>query len=52
MRQPAANPLAGIHNSLLAGASLVSGTIAASVGGPWFLWAPLFGLAAIFALKR
>ena len=52
MRQPAVNPLAGIRSSLLAGASLVSGTIAASVGGPWFLWAPLFGLVAIFALKR
>ena len=52
MRQPAVNPLAGIRSSLLAGASLVSGTIAASVGGPWFLWAPLFGLAAIFTLRR
>lgn len=52
MRQPAVNPLAGLKSSLFAGSSLVSGTIAASVGAPWYLWAPLFTLAVIFALKR
>ena len=38
--------------AVLSGSALVSATIAASVGGPWFLWAPLFGLAALFALRR
>lgn len=52
MRKPAENPMAGVRTSLLAGSSLVSGTIAASVGAPWFLWAPLFALALVFALKR
>jgi MYXO-CTERM domain-containing protein len=36
----------------LSGPALVSGTIAASVGAPWYLWLPLFALAAIFALRR
>ncbi|NNF57010.1 MAG: AarF/ABC1/UbiB kinase family protein, partial [Rhodothermaceae bacterium] len=52
MRHPAGNPLAGIKTALLSGSALVSGTIAASVGGPWYLWVPLFGLAALFALRR
>ena len=52
LRQPTDSPLAALRGSLLSGAALVSGTIAASLGGPWFLWAPLFGLAALFALRR
>ena len=46
------SPLAGLRTGLLSGASLVAGTIAATTGGPWFLWGPLFALAAAFALKR
>ena len=52
MRHPAASPLAGLRTALLSGASLVAGTLAVSTGGPWFLWGPLFALAAGFALKR
>ena len=52
MRHPAPNPLAPLRTALLSGAALVSGTIAASQGAPWYLWAPLFGLAALFALRR
>ncbi len=52
IRKPTVNPMEGLKSSLLAGSALVSGTIAASTGAPWFLWVPLFGLAAIFALKR
>ena len=52
IRSPEASPLAGLRTALLAGASLVSGVIAVTTGGPWFLWAPLFALAAGFALKR
>ncbi|WP_420454132.1 ABC1 kinase family protein [Rubrivirga sp.] len=52
VRNPQASPLAGLRMALLSGASLVAGTLAVSTGGPWFLWAPLFALAAGFALKR
>jgi ubiquinone biosynthesis protein len=52
IRSPNASPLAGLRTALLSGASLVSGVIAVTTGGPWFLWAPLFVLAAGFALKR
>ncbi|HLT47168.1 MAG TPA: AarF/UbiB family protein [Rubricoccaceae bacterium] len=52
MRHPAPNPLAGIKGALLSGSALVSGTVAASVGAPWYLWLPLFLLAGLSALKR
>ena len=52
MRGADANPLAGLRTALLSGASLVAATLAASTGGPWFLWGPLFALAAGFAMKR
>ena len=52
MRSAEASPLAGLRTALLSGASLVAATLAASTGGPWFLWAPLFALAAGFAIKR
>ena len=52
IRNPSPNPLAGLRSALLSGASLVAGTLAASTGGPWFLWAPLFLVAGALALKR
>ena len=52
MRGADANPLAGLRTALLSGASLVAATLAVSTGGPWFLWAPLFALAAVFAMKQ
>src|SRR5690606_36337860 len=52
IRHPAPNPLAGIKGALLSGSALVSGTVAASVGAPWYLWLPLFILAGLSALKR
>ncbi|HYE96879.1 MAG TPA: AarF/UbiB family protein [Rubricoccaceae bacterium] len=52
LRMPPENPLAGIRSSLLAGSALVAGTIAASTGGPWFLWGPLFALALVLSLRR
>ena len=52
MRAPTTSPLAGLRTALLSGASLVAGTIGVTTGGPWFLWGPLFALAAAFALKR
>ena len=58
IRTPAANPLAGVRTALLAGASLVSGALAATldVMNPahniWWLWTPLFLLAAVFAMRK
>ncbi|HEX8385668.1 MAG TPA: AarF/ABC1/UbiB kinase family protein, partial [Rubricoccaceae bacterium] len=58
MRGPATNPLAGLRTALLAGACLVAGSLAATLDlldpaqNIWFVWSPLFVLAAGFALKR
>ena len=58
IRQPSDNPLAGLRTALLAGALFVSGTLAATLDllnpavSIWWLWAPVFALAAGFALKR
>ena len=52
IRSPQPSPLAGIRTALLSGASLVSGAVAASTGGPWYLWGPLFALAVVFSMKR
>ncbi|HEX9952451.1 MAG TPA: AarF/UbiB family protein [Rubricoccaceae bacterium] len=58
MRGPSENPLAGLRTALLAGACLVAGSLAATldlldpVQNIWFVWTPLFVLAAGFALKR
>ena len=52
MRQPSGPALAGLRTGLLSGASLVAATVSATLGGPWYLWVPLFGLAAGFAFKK
>ena len=58
MRGPSSNPLAGLRTALLAGACLVAGSLAATLDfldplqNIWFVWVPLFALAAGFSLKR
>jgi ubiquinone biosynthesis protein len=52
MRAPATNPFAPLRTALIAGSSLIAGTVAASTGGPWFLWAPLFAIALVMGLRR
>jgi len=52
MRAPSSNPFAPLRTALLSGSSLIAGTIAAAVGGPWFLWTPLFILALLLGLRR
>ena len=58
MRGPSTSPLAGLRSALLAGACLVAGSLAATLDlldplqNIWFVWTPLFALAALFALKR
>ena len=48
LKRPPPNPLDGVKSTLFAGFSLVSGALAAGLGAPWWIWAPLFGLAALF----
>ena len=58
MRGPASNPLQGLRTALLAGACLVAGSLAATLDlldptqNIWFVWVPLFVLAAGFSMKR
>ncbi len=58
MRGPASNPLTGLRTALLAGACLVAGSLAATLDlldpaqNIWYVWTPLFVLAAGFAMKR
>ncbi|GAB5534435.1 MAG: AarF/UbiB family protein [Rubricoccaceae bacterium] len=52
MRQPSGPALAGLRTGLLSGASLVAGTVSATLGGPWFIWGPMFALATFFAFKK
>jgi ubiquinone biosynthesis protein len=50
VKQPPPNPLEGVKSTLLAGFSLVAGALAAGLGAAWWVWVPLFGLAALFGL--
>ena len=58
MRAPSASPLAGLRTALLAGACLVAAALAATLDlldpaqNIWYVWTPLFALAAAFAMKR
>ena len=58
MRGPSASPLAGIKSALLAGSALVAGSLAATLDlmnptqNIWFVWVPLFALAAVFAVSK
>ena len=51
IKNPTPNPLLGIKGTMFAGFCLVAGAIVASFGGPWPVWAALFILAVIVALK-
>lgn len=51
-RPPAENPLKGVRATLLAGFCLVAGAIIMAFGGPWALWATLFGGALLLAFRR
>jgi ubiquinone biosynthesis protein len=43
------SPLDGLRSSVLAGSCIVAGVIAIVQGGAWFIWLPLFIIAALFA---
>jgi ubiquinone biosynthesis protein len=51
LRQPPANPFAGLRSSLFSAACLVGGVIAVVTDGPPALWVVLFALAVVFFFK-
>jgi ubiquinone biosynthesis protein len=51
-RRPTPNPFSGLRGTLIAGFCLVAGAILLAFGGPWPLWAALFALAPVLALRR
>jgi ubiquinone biosynthesis protein len=50
--KPPENPLAGVRGTLFAGFCLIAGAILAGVGKPVYIWAPLFVLAFILAIRK
>jgi ubiquinone biosynthesis protein len=50
--KPPENPLAGVRGTLFAGFCLVAGAILAAFGKPVWIWAPLFVLAFLLAVRR
>lgn len=46
------NPLAGLRGTLLAGSALVAGAVVLGFGGPWPVWAALFVLALVLAVRK
>jgi ubiquinone biosynthesis protein len=51
-RRPQENPLAGLHGVLFAGACVIAGAILVAFKAAWYLWAPLFALGILLALRR
>jgi ubiquinone biosynthesis protein len=46
------NPVAGLRGTLFGGFCLIAGAILAAAGGPWPLWATLFVVGILTALRR
>ena len=51
-RQHPENPFAGVRGTLLGGFCILAGAILAAFQGPWPLWAALFLLGLILALRK
>lgn len=51
-RRRAENPLSGLRGTLLAGCCLVSGAIIMAFKGPWPIWAAMFTVALLLAVRR
>jgi len=51
-RQPQENPLSGVRGALIAGSCLVAGAVTLGFHSPWPVWAALFALAFILAIRR
>ena len=46
------NPFTGIRGTVFAGFCIVAGAIVAATNGPWPLWAALFAVGVLLALRR
>ncbi len=46
------NPFTGIRGTVFAGFCIVAGAIVAATNGPWPLWAALFAIGVLLALRR
>lgn len=51
LKRPPAGPLSGVRSALLAGFCLLAGVILLALNGPWHVWAALFAMAAILAIR-
>jgi ubiquinone biosynthesis protein len=51
-RKPPSNPLTGVRGTLYAGFCLLAGAILVAFGKPVEIWAPLFLISLILALRR
>jgi len=51
-RRPPENPFAGLRGTIFGGFCLVAGAILAGAHGPWPVWAALFLLGIVVAIRR
>ncbi len=51
LKRPPPGPLSGVRSTLLAGFCLLAGAFVLAYRGPWYIWAVLFLLALILALR-
>lgn len=51
-RQPPQKPLTGLRGTIFGAASLISGSVLAAFGTPWFLWGPLMLIGILVPLRR
>ncbi len=51
-QKPVANPLGGLHTTLLAGSCMIASAILIAFGKPWYAWTPLVLASIVLALWR
>jgi hypothetical protein len=51
LKRPPTGPLNGVRGTLLAGFLLLAGAFILAYNGPWFVWAGLFLLAFLLAIR-
>jgi len=51
-QKPAANPMAGLHTTLLAGSCMIAAAILIAFGRPWYAWTPLVAASLVLAIWR
>jgi ubiquinone biosynthesis protein len=51
LKKPPPGPLSGVRSTLLAGFCLLAGAFILAFNGPWYVWAGLFVLALLLAIR-